>query len=154
MAADSGFITNAIAMEDIQQSHTLALLVKLEALKAADSKSEHGQLPASGARWSHLALRLDRTAGTPATCTVRIYEDSAGDDLCAGPTQSSFDLAPGLTTTTSYSVVIPFDDIVPTDTDQTTTTGERYVSIAVDAGTVDLPVGGAKLFWNSVRRQA
>jgi len=154
MAADSGFITNATAVTTIQQAHTVGLLVKLEALKAADAKSEHGQLPASGARWSHLALRLDRTAGTPVTCTARIYEDSTGDDLVAGPTQSAFTLAPGLTTTTSYSVVIPLDDIVPTDTAQRTATGEVYVSVAVDAGTVTVPIAGAKLFWNSVRRQA
>lgn len=144
--SDSGFITNAAEQTGITTAYNSGQGIALTEAVAADANSVHGSLPAAGAVWSHLRLVLDETVGTTAAISAFLTWDAAGNDIAAGPTQSTFSTEAGLSDTSLRMVVIPMDNIVPR-MPASGTQGQLTLWLKTDAGTVTCPVGGAELHW-------
>tara|TARA_R110000824_G_scaffold30638_2_gene100553 strand:- start:1122 stop:1580 length:459 start_codon:yes stop_codon:yes gene_type:complete len=144
--ASAGFITNAgVPPGAVGTTYALANILALTSSSATDAKSL-ADLPAGGVRWSHLRVKCVVASGSPTTADAVIWWDSIGDDLAAGPSQSSYTLQAGLTATTERSVAIPID-IFPRAPAEQTTAGTLYVSIKVDTGTITIRAGDIQLHW-------
>ena len=142
--ANRGFITNLTVQAGITTAYNQSQAILLELGTAADAKSLSA-LPA-GARWSHLRVGADETAGTCTKLEAALFWDSSCNEIAAGPSQSAYSVFSLGADTTLRQVVIPIDIEQMAPAGQTTA-GKAYLLLKTDAGTVTCPVGGAELHW-------
>jgi hypothetical protein len=140
----SGFVVNDTTVASIGTSFALAKKIKMQEDVASDANSLHGTLPHGGARWSHVDLVFANSGA--ATIDAMICWDSTGDDIAAGPTQNSLNIAAGLTTTGNGMCTLTLD-VVPHAPAGQTDDGVVYLFLKVNAGTINLTK--ARLHWHT-----
>jgi hypothetical protein len=140
-----GYITNNTAQAGITTAYAVGQAIKLEAGDSAaitDTRSK--ALPQSG-YLSHLTLVTDETGATAGTIEAFLTWDALGDEIFLGPT-SAATVTAGMTDISLRMVSIKIDAWYTAPETQDAKQ-ELYLFLKTDAGTVTLPIGGAKLHW-------
>lgn len=138
-----GFITNAAAVTVITNVWSAAKGIKLEATSTGDDLSRHPMPQAC--HKSHVTVKADETVAACTKLTAMLTWDAAGDDVMAGPTAEG-DVWDGLTDVSLRMISFRLDAWI-TATSEQANAGECYLWLKTDAGTITVPIGGAKLHW-------
>lgn len=136
----ASFLTNAAVVANIATAYAANKVIALTAASAVD-----GTQPAlpSGGWLDHLELNVT-FAGGATSGTAKLCWDAAGDVLASLPVAFTFE--PGVTTTaTKAGIIIPFQGWYRNPVAAAQSTMTIYLFVKVNAGTVDVAIGGAKL---------
>ena len=98
------------SLAEHQGTHNFGKITLTTHTEMGHSTDRPSIMPTSGVRWSHLELKLEGTATnqTDRTCQVFFTWDSAGDDICAGPS-SVVNMVTGRADTDAYMCGIDLD---------------------------------------------
>lgn len=136
----AGFITNDAAVTAIGTSFAAGKVIELGQAPTGDSKSR--QAPQSSF-WDHLELDLVVSGAT--SVSALICWDSDGDVIATGPTAAK-SITARITTAGQSFVSFSINGWFTAPSGQTAP-GKAYLFLLTDAGTVDVPAGGARLHW-------
>jgi hypothetical protein len=110
-------------------------------------------MPSGGVRWSHFELKLEDNGDNSQTdhaCKVFFTWDSDGDDICAGPSESSAMVA-GRTDVDVYMVAIDMDMVPVFPADGTVDTIYAWVSTIYFNDTT-ATLKRARLYWHELSK--
>ncbi len=147
-----GFITNKndANVTGIGTAFAVAKAIRLLADPLTDPASTHGALPAHP-RAEQLDLVVTVSSGAPATAKVLLTWDAKGDNVAFGPS-GTITFAAGLTTTAKRMATTSI--LTAPRRPSSGTSGELWLHLIVDAGTVDLVAADgdlARLHWTDTR---
>jgi hypothetical protein len=135
-------------MQTSLQSNSAAVAGITTAFSAAqaialNTGADVNPMPASG-YLAHLELNVTVTAGSPTVLSAFLAWDAAGDVPATGVATSP-SLQAGLTTAASRGTGIAIDSWYRFPTDALPRV--VYLFLKTDAGTITVPIGGARLVW-------
>ena len=134
------FATNAAAVPGIGTAYGAEQVIALTYVASID-----GTAPAlpSGGWFDHLELNATIASGSPATGFAKLCWDATGDVLASAVATLTFE--PGVSTLTKVGTVANFQGWYrnPVASAQGVTT--LYLFVKVNAGAIDVAIGGARL---------
>lgn len=136
--------TNAAAVLGIATSYAAN---KVIALTAVSGNGATVPVPPKAAFLSNIELDANSASGTPASGNVIVRWDAGGDVACTA--EFAFTFVAGVTTSSRLCTDIPVDKWYRFPDAQGNVTPTFYLFIKVNSGTVDVPVGGARLVWTT-----
>lgn len=135
-----GFVTNTNGPTAIGNAFANAIKLVLDG--SVDPKAR--ALP-QACLWSHMSIKGVQTGAGVTQFEAFLTWDAQGDDILAGPT-GLFNVVNGMTTATLRMSSVKVDAYVTATTEQAAT-GECYLWLRTNAGTMNVPDGGIKLHW-------
>ena len=139
----AGYIQNSAAVAGIGTSAALGKLITLDYADAGTRA-----LPDS-AKLEALRVGATVASGVPTTITPKLYWDAAGD--VSASSAAAITPQAGLTTTTIRGFVIALGPVMPRPRG-VGTDGKLYLALHVDAGTIDVAIGGAQLSFSDIEK--